>query len=81
LTGFLLLHLLPARLQAEPAGNADDPYKLPTESGGVPKEVVLYQYEVCPFCNKVKAILDYHKVSAQWWCFFFYFYFLKEGKM
>ncbi len=47
----------------------------------MPKEVVLYQYEVCPFCNKVKAILDYHKVSAQWWCFFFYFYFLKEGKM
>ncbi|GLJ08963.1 hypothetical protein SUGI_0099350 [Cryptomeria japonica] len=26
----------------------------------VPKELVLYQYEACPFCNKVKAFLDYH---------------------
>ncbi|CAL5362670.1 prostaglandin E synthase 2-like isoform X1 [Camellia sinensis] len=26
----------------------------------VPKEVVLYQYEACPFCNKVKAFLDYY---------------------
>ncbi|MBA0691528.1 hypothetical protein Goari_009150 [Gossypium aridum] len=25
----------------------------------LPKEVVLYQYEACPFCNKVKAFLDY----------------------
>ncbi|KAK8615430.1 hypothetical protein V6N13_017020 [Hibiscus sabdariffa] len=24
----------------------------------MPKEVVLYQYEACPFCNKVKAIID-----------------------
>ena len=24
--------------------------------------VVLYQYEVCPFCSKVRAFLDYHKV-------------------
>ncbi|KAM0015303.1 putative prostaglandin-E synthase [Helianthus debilis subsp. tardiflorus] len=24
----------------------------------VPKDVVLYQYEACPFCNKVKAIID-----------------------
>lgn len=28
----------------------------------VPKEVVLYQYEACPFCNKVKAFLDYYDV-------------------
>ncbi|KAJ4848374.1 hypothetical protein Tsubulata_020441 [Turnera subulata] len=28
----------------------------------VPKEVVLYQYEACPFCNKVKAFLDYHDI-------------------
>ncbi|KAM7479638.1 hypothetical protein LguiA_027851 [Lonicera macranthoides] len=26
----------------------------------VPKDVVLYQYEACPFCNKVKAFLDYY---------------------
>eukprot|EP00271_Cylindrocystis_brebissonii_P009178 TRINITY_DN23859_c0_g1_i1.p1 TRINITY_DN23859_c0_g1~~TRINITY_DN23859_c0_g1_i1.p1 ORF type:complete len:255 (+),score=76.01 TRINITY_DN23859_c0_g1_i1:2-766(+) len=25
-------------------------------------EVVLYQYDSCPFCNKVKAYLDYHSV-------------------
>jgi microsomal prostaglandin-E synthase 2 len=24
--------------------------------------VVLYQYEACPFCNKVKAFLDYNKI-------------------
>lgn len=23
----------------------------------VPKDVVLYQYEACPFCNKVKGIV------------------------
>ncbi|KAF8377802.1 hypothetical protein HHK36_031187 [Tetracentron sinense] len=28
----------------------------------VPKDVVLYQYEACPFCNKVKAFLDYYDV-------------------
>ncbi|XP_071721894.1 uncharacterized protein [Rutidosis leptorrhynchoides] len=28
-----------------------------------PKEVVLYQYEACPFCNKVKAFLDYNKIQ------------------
>ena len=22
----------------------------------------IYQYEICPFCNKVKALLDLHKV-------------------
>ncbi|XP_061373285.1 uncharacterized protein LOC133315634 [Gastrolobium bilobum] len=27
-----------------------------------PKEVVLFQYEACPFCNKVKAFLDYYNV-------------------
>jgi microsomal prostaglandin-E synthase 2 len=26
----------------------------------IPKDLVLYQYEACPFCNKVKAFLDYH---------------------
>ncbi|KAK8945977.1 hypothetical protein KSP40_PGU018503 [Platanthera guangdongensis] len=28
----------------------------------LPKDVVLYQYEACPFCNKVKAFLDYHDI-------------------
>ncbi|CAA0816655.1 Glutathione S-transferase family protein [Striga hermonthica] len=27
-----------------------------------PKDVVLYQYEACPFCNKVKAFLDYYDI-------------------
>jgi microsomal prostaglandin-E synthase 2 len=26
-------------------------------------EVVLYQYEACPFCNKVKAFLDFHDID------------------
>ncbi|XP_021756597.1 prostaglandin E synthase 2-like [Chenopodium quinoa] len=26
------------------------------------KDVVLYQYEACPFCNKVKAFLDYYNI-------------------
>lgn len=26
------------------------------------QRVTLYQYDVCPFCNKVKAFLDYHRV-------------------
>uniref|UniRef100_A0A0D6QXV7 Prostaglandin E synthase 2 n=1 Tax=Araucaria cunninghamii TaxID=56994 RepID=A0A0D6QXV7_ARACU len=26
----------------------------------VPKNLVLYQYAACPFCNKVKAFLDYY---------------------
>eukprot|EP00899_Mesostigma_viride_P015197 jgi/Mesvir1/23679/Mv18635-RA.1 len=29
---------------------------------GRPKEVVLYQYAPCPFCNKVRAFLDYHRI-------------------
>ena len=39
-----------------------DRYAQPQQLKGVPKEVILYQYEVCPFCCKVKAFLDYHKV-------------------
>ncbi|KAL3688892.1 hypothetical protein R1sor_015201 [Riccia sorocarpa] len=31
----------------------------------LPKEVVLYQYEACPFCNKVKAFLDYRDIPYQ----------------
>jgi glutaredoxin len=30
----------------------------------VPSSVTVYQYEVCPFCCKVKAFLDYNKVRV-----------------
>lgn len=30
-----------------------------------PKDVVLFQYEACPFCNKVKAFLDYYKIPYE----------------
>lgn len=39
-----------------------DPYVLPAATGHLPKSIVMYQYEVCPFCCKVKAFLDYNKV-------------------
>lgn len=40
-----------------------NPYAVPPQtSGQLPKSIVLYQYEVCPFCCKVKAFLDYHKL-------------------
>lgn len=29
----------------------------------MPKSITVYQYEVCPFCCKVKTFLDYNKVS------------------
>jgi len=28
----------------------------------LPRNVVLYQYQACPFCNKVRAFLDYHDI-------------------
>uniref|UniRef100_A0A2P2JTB2 Prostaglandin E synthase 2 n=1 Tax=Rhizophora mucronata TaxID=61149 RepID=A0A2P2JTB2_RHIMU len=28
----------------------------------LPKNLVLYQYEACPFCNKIKAFLDYYNI-------------------
>ncbi|KAE8681519.1 translocon at the outer membrane of chloroplasts 64-like [Hibiscus syriacus] len=36
--------------------------KEPPPAEIMPKEVVLYQYEACPFCNKVKAFLDYYGI-------------------
>ncbi|KAL3634340.1 hypothetical protein CASFOL_021394 [Castilleja foliolosa] len=36
--------------------------KEPLQSKFCPKDVVLYQYEACPFCNKVKAFLDYYNI-------------------
>lgn len=31
----------------------------------MPHDITVYQYEVCPFCCKLKAFLDYHKVGLQ----------------
>ncbi|KAL0041485.1 hypothetical protein WJX79_005084 [Trebouxia sp. C0005] len=39
-----------------------DVYVRPTNLKGLPKEIILYQYEVCPFCCKVKAFLDYNQI-------------------
>ncbi|CAK9179255.1 unnamed protein product [Ilex paraguariensis] len=36
--------------------------KEPPSPEAVPKDVILYQYEACPFCNKVKAVLDYYDI-------------------
>lgn len=36
--------------------------KEPLKPNFVPENVVLYQYEACPFCNKVKAFLDYYDI-------------------
>ncbi|KAJ8772670.1 hypothetical protein K2173_027847 [Erythroxylum novogranatense] len=36
--------------------------ELPPAGNFLPKDVVLYQYEACPFCNKVKAFLDYYNI-------------------
>lgn len=41
-----------------------DPYALPAPTGHKPKSITVYQYEVCPFCCKVKTFLDYNKVST-----------------
>ncbi|KAG2385128.1 uncharacterized protein HKW66_Vig0122200 [Vigna angularis] len=36
--------------------------KEPPPPEALPREVVLYQFEACPFCNKVKAFLDYYDI-------------------
>ena len=41
-----------------------DPYSQPTDLRGMPQDIIMYQYEVCPFCCKLKAFLDYHKVKS-----------------
>ncbi|KAF3796492.1 Prostaglandin E synthase 2 [Nymphaea thermarum] len=43
------------------SGDAEAKERLPIEL--TPRNVVLYQYEACPFCNKVKAFLDYHDIA------------------
>ena len=42
--------------------SSSDPYVLPPPGKGLPKRITLYQYEVCPFCCKVKAFLDYNRI-------------------
>lgn len=37
--------------------------KEPIQAKFRPNDVVLYQYEACPFCNKVKAFLDYYDIA------------------
>ncbi|KAK9108681.1 hypothetical protein Sjap_016741 [Stephania japonica] len=45
------------------SSSSSDVYaKEPLRSDLLPKDVVLYQYEACPFCNKVKAVLDYYDI-------------------
>lgn len=54
-----------AQAEAPPApapSTEVNPYRVPTTTHGLPKSIVLYQYEVCPFCCKVKAVLDYYKL-------------------
>jgi len=34
-------------------------------AAGTVGSVKLYQYEICPFCNKVKALLDLHRVPYE----------------
>lgn len=52
---------------AEPGPKTDivDPYQRPSRLTGLPKKILLYQYDVCPFCCKVKAILDFHKIPYE----------------
>ncbi|GLC33355.1 hypothetical protein PLESTB_000342200 [Pleodorina starrii] len=39
-----------------------DPYARPVEARPLPSNITLYQYEVCPYCCKVRAFLDYYKL-------------------
>ncbi|GIL61952.1 hypothetical protein Vafri_16311 [Volvox africanus] len=41
---------------------AADPYALPVEAHPLPSKIILYQYEVCPYCCKVRAFLDFYKL-------------------
>ena len=36
-----------------------------SDGEGVAATVQLYQYAICPFCNKAKALLDYARVPYQ----------------
>ncbi|KAG2441039.1 hypothetical protein HXX76_003892 [Chlamydomonas incerta] len=47
---------------ATPIEVAADPYARPAAPRPLPGHVTLYQYEVCPYCCKVRAMLDYYKL-------------------
>eukprot|EP01025_Chloroclados_australasicus_P029892 TRINITY_DN2987_c1_g2_i1.p1 TRINITY_DN2987_c1_g2~~TRINITY_DN2987_c1_g2_i1.p1 ORF type:complete len:352 (-),score=18.27 TRINITY_DN2987_c1_g2_i1:404-1459(-) len=40
----------------------ENAYSAPTKLHGMPKSFTLYQYQICPFCNKVRAFMDYHNI-------------------
>ena len=44
------------------AGCTSVAYARSSSSSEGPGEVTLYQYAVCPFCNKVRATLDFYNV-------------------
>ncbi|KAA8492650.1 Prostaglandin E synthase 2 [Porphyridium purpureum] len=44
------------------SGRAMSTMSADSSSTTEPMDIVLYQYEVCPFCNKVRAFLDFHKI-------------------
>ena len=47
----------------DPCQAPEDEYARPFPLKGIPKTpIVLFQYEVCPFCCKAKAALDFYKV-------------------
>lgn len=56
--------LLPLHAHLQNSGSSDADYVRPAAKG-LPKEITLYQYEVCPFCCKVKAALDFYKVGER----------------
>ncbi|KAK9113269.1 hypothetical protein Scep_020788 [Stephania cephalantha] len=51
-----------AAAAASSSSSSDVYAKEPVRSDLLPKDVLLYQYEACPFCNKVKAVLDYYDI-------------------
>ncbi|KAL9273831.1 Prostaglandin E synthase 2-like protein [Drosera capensis] len=55
-----LLFSVAASSLVQDAAHAKEPVR--EGAKGFPKDVVLYQYEACPFCNKVKAFLDYYSI-------------------
>ncbi|KNC74508.1 hypothetical protein SARC_12951 [Sphaeroforma arctica JP610] len=44
------------------AAHAEAPFKGESETKAEP-EIILYQYDPCPFCNKVRAYMDYHNIE------------------
>eukprot|EP00201_Polytomella_parva_P007689 CAMPEP_0175065878 /NCGR_PEP_ID=MMETSP0052_2-20121109/16187_1 /TAXON_ID=51329 ORGANISM="Polytomella parva, Strain SAG 63-3" /NCGR_SAMPLE_ID=MMETSP0052_2 /ASSEMBLY_ACC=CAM_ASM_000194 /LENGTH=346 /DNA_ID=CAMNT_0016332497 /DNA_START=59 /DNA_END=1099 /DNA_ORIENTATION=- len=48
-----------------PQEATEDPYAKPTTVHPLPGKIILYQYKVCPYCCKVKALLDYYKLPYQ----------------